>query len=125
MSTRAARSIGKGHTLYAPPASAEEVWRLVSESCFEIGSKLICQGSYAHEMSLALSGYRPEDPRGIVALHPQGFARYPKELFQALHGRPETGRLIGELLEQVRRVQVRVDCRAYTPPLFGEEACGS
>ncbi|MBF0245030.1 MAG: hypothetical protein HQL31_07130 [Planctomycetes bacterium] len=118
---RSARSIGKGHTLYAAPGSAEEVWRLISESCFEIGSKLLSQGSYAHELTLSLSGYRPEDEGGMVSFRPHGFPRYPKELFQTLHDQPEVALLIGGLLEEIRRLQVQVNCREYTPPLFEEE----
>lgn len=111
---------GKGHTLYDhhPPESPEEIWILVAESCYEISQTLLTENSFARELHFSVSGYDFNAPRGFVPITPEGFVRYPDELFQTLHGDRRVETVIRTLLRDIRRIQVDAECEAFVQPLF-------
>ena len=111
---------GKGHTLfeYECPKDQTDVWILVAESCYEISRTLLAQNTYAFELYFSVSGYDAASRRGGFYVTPQGFVRYPIELYKYLYNDTRAHRLIEDLLSDIRRVQVRVDCRPYITPLF-------
>lgn len=117
------KNTGKGHTLYEYdlPKGTDDIWLLIAESCYEISQTLLAQNSFASEISLAFSGYDYQSSRGGFALRPEGFVRYPLEIYQNLYREPRSHKLIAALFSEIRRVQVRVSCEPYVTPLFYEE----
>jgi len=113
---------GKGHTLfeYECPKDKNDIWVLVAESCYEISRTLLAEKTYAHELYFSVSGYDAQSKRGGFYLTPNGFLRYPIELYKELYKDKRAHCLIKELLSEIRRLQVRVDCRPYVVPLFSE-----
>ena len=90
---------GKGHTLYEYdlPKAPSEVWVLIAESCFEIAQTLLSEDSYADEIYFSLSGYESNSRRGSVGLKPDGFVRYPNEIFKCLDADHRVHGLIEDL----------------------------
>ncbi len=116
-------SIGKGHTLYGAPQSITQVWQLISESCHEIGVKLLNYGACVKEIFLAYSGYNSESPHGRVSTRVDRIGlKYPVEVFKILHDDPRCHQLTTAMLPYIRRVQVSVECRHQQAlPLFQDE----
>ena len=114
---------GKGHTLFEfdLPQESSQLWVLIAESCYEISRTLIAEQSYADEIHFSLSGYEADSPRGGVGLCPEGFIRYPFEIFQCLDSDKRVHLLIEKLWNSIRRIQVRVKCEPFTLPLFYDE----
>lgn len=120
---QAKKMTGKGHTLYETdlPAEPADIWVLVAESCYEISRTLLAEESYAEELYFAVSGYDHDGDRGGFGLQPEGYLRYPAELYRELYADSRTHELIRELFSKIRRVQVRAACAPYVIPLFFEE----
>jgi hypothetical protein len=111
---------GKGHTLFEhdPPKDPNDIWILITESCYEISKTLVSQHSYAKEIHLYFSGYDSNSGRGGLCIIPQSCLTLPIELFQAIHTCHEIHDLINNLLHSIRRIQVNVLCEDMFQPLF-------
>lgn len=113
---------GKGHTLFEhdPPTAPTDIWILIAESCYEISRTLLRQNAYANEISVYFSGYDRSTAHGGYLIHPEGFLRYPIELFICIESHQDIESLILSLLGGIRRVQVNVECKPYISPLFSD-----
>jgi hypothetical protein len=116
------KNTGKGHTLFEMDCikSQYDVWILVAESCYEISRTLLAENTYATELYFSLSGYDGASKRGAFFIKPEGFLRYPIEIYKEIHADIRAHKLINELLSEIRRIQVRVVCKPYVIPLFDE-----
>lgn len=114
---------GKGFTLYEYdlPQNETEVWVLIAESCYEISRTLLAENSYADEIYFSTSGYEHNSNRGGFGIKPNGFLRYPIEIYKMIYSDKRSHQLIQKLFHYIRRIQIRVACKPFVLPLFYEK----
>jgi hypothetical protein len=112
---------GKGHTLYDddPPKGPEDLWVLLSESCYEISKTLLSQDSYAKSITVYFAEFQAS--LGAFEIFPLNFPRYPQELYHELRSSQELIKFIESCFSEVRRCGLFCDCKDYQIPLFSDE----
>jgi hypothetical protein len=115
---------GKGHTLYEYdlPKNNIDVWVLVAERCYEISKTLLAENTYAKEIIFSISEYDYSLSNGVFGITPDGYLRYPTEIYKIIYDDEKSHHLINKNFEKIRRVQVRVKCQPYILPLFYENS---
>lgn len=116
------KNISKRHTLYEAPKKQIEVWQLISESCFEIGCKLLKQKTYAFEVQLFLSGYNRTDKRDNLSIKPDNYIQYPSQIFRTISHDRRSYLLINRMLKDTRRINIHVVTKPlHFIPIFSIE----
>lgn len=121
---KAKKSTGKGHTFYDfdLPKTEADYWILIAESCYEIATTLLEENSYAATITLYLCGYDSSSESAACSFDTGGLPRYPAELFRLIEDQAQAHSAIALLLHSARRLMLRVECRPYVVPLFGESS---